>query len=168
MARKPRPQQQTDAARTGSSGSGKLDAPGPAPPRGNQTPPRETSRPDLRRTRARLARERAEAVERLAALRQYPEFEAGTTARGNESTVEEGDAVQASAQRDVSFAARERLETRIGRLGAALERIERGEYGRCTHCGRDIETERLQAIPEAALCLECQAWRERTARDTAA
>jgi RNA polymerase-binding transcription factor DksA len=37
----------------------------------------------------------------------------------------------------------------------ALARLERGEYSCCSRCGQDIETERLQAIPEADQCACC-------------
>lgn len=38
----------------------------------------------------------------------------------------------------------------------ALEKIEKGEYGKCELCGKKIPEERLEAIPYARLCLECQ------------
>ncbi|MGE0773723.1 MAG: TraR/DksA family transcriptional regulator [Sphingomonadaceae bacterium] len=37
----------------------------------------------------------------------------------------------------------------------ALERIERGTYGECVRCGSAIAVARLEARPEAALCIEC-------------
>src|SRR5262249_7951633 len=38
---------------------------------------------------------------------------------------------------------------------AALERIERGTYGRCEQCGKDIPEERLDALPYARHCAPC-------------
>ena len=38
----------------------------------------------------------------------------------------------------------------------ALKRIENGTYGKCTACGRQIESARLEAVPWAAYCLEDQ------------
>ena len=38
----------------------------------------------------------------------------------------------------------------------ALRRIEEGSYGKCTVCGREIEPDRLEAIPWAAYCLKDQ------------
>jgi DnaK suppressor protein len=37
-----------------------------------------------------------------------------------------------------------------------LRAREHGTYGVCEACGRQIPTERLQARPEATMCLECQ------------
>lgn len=38
----------------------------------------------------------------------------------------------------------------------ALERMEDGKYGICTICGRKISEERLEALPYATHCIECQ------------
>lgn len=37
----------------------------------------------------------------------------------------------------------------------ALRRIEDGTYGACILCGAEIAQARLDARPEAALCIEC-------------
>lgn len=37
----------------------------------------------------------------------------------------------------------------------ALANIKSGKYGRCERCGREIEPERLKAMPTATLCLTC-------------
>jgi DnaK suppressor protein len=37
----------------------------------------------------------------------------------------------------------------------ALDRIERGTFGRCENCGRDISRERLEALPYARYCMRC-------------
>lgn len=38
----------------------------------------------------------------------------------------------------------------------ALGRIEDGTFGKCAFCGRQIDEERLEAIPYARLCMECE------------
>lgn len=40
-------------------------------------------------------------------------------------------------------------------IGAALARIDNGTFGRCAKCGRPMSGERLDAVPHAALCIEC-------------
>jgi len=47
----------------------------------------------------------------------------------------------------------------------ALARIRAGSYGICQSCGRAIAVERLRAIPETPLCIDCQA-RIEEQRDT--
>ena len=41
-------------------------------------------------------------------------------------------------------------------IDEALWRIEKGTYGICQECGKQIPAERLAARPEATLCVDCQ------------
>lgn len=41
-------------------------------------------------------------------------------------------------------------------VDAALARVEAGTYGACKSCGKWIGAERLEALPAAALCIDCQ------------
>lgn len=57
-------------------------------------------------------------------------------------------------EKDVSVAGHWR--GMIGRIDEALDKMERGTYGECDRCGREIGTERLDAVPYAIYCMECQ------------
>ncbi|MCG2634456.1 MAG: TraR/DksA family transcriptional regulator [Gammaproteobacteria bacterium] len=43
----------------------------------------------------------------------------------------------------------------IDRINLALERIDNGTYTRCSSCGKSINPERLQAVPDSTLCINC-------------
>jgi DnaK suppressor protein len=43
----------------------------------------------------------------------------------------------------------------IGQYQHAIERIDQGRYGICEDCELPIETERLEALPQATRCKEC-------------
>ncbi len=45
----------------------------------------------------------------------------------------------------------------LSQVNAALTRIAEGTYGTCVSCGKEIATRRLEALPYATLCIECQA-----------
>ncbi|MFT6426057.1 MAG: RNA polymerase-binding transcription factor DksA [Celeribacter sp.] len=45
----------------------------------------------------------------------------------------------------------------IVKIDAALERIERGDYGVCASCGGDISAERLDVLPYTPMCKTCAA-----------
>jgi DnaK suppressor protein len=47
---------------------------------------------------------------------------------------------------------------------AALARMAQGDYGLCEGCGAPIGLARLEILPEATLCIDCQAAEERHAR----
>ena len=48
-----------------------------------------------------------------------------------------------------------RREAERGRLLAALERLEDGEFGYCDDCGDEIARGRLQLDPAALKCVDC-------------
>ena len=37
----------------------------------------------------------------------------------------------------------------------ALERIDKGTYGKCESCGKDIGEARIMAIPYSTICINC-------------
>ncbi len=49
-------------------------------------------------------------------------------------------------------------------LNLALERLEKGEYGICVQCNKEINHERLEAVPHARLCIECKSKEEQLKR----
>ena len=50
----------------------------------------------------------------------------------------------------------------------ALKKYEAGTYGICDMCSRPIEPARLEALPQANLCLECKARQAKNARSRTA
>ena len=57
-------------------------------------------------------------------------------------------------QRDLAL--RERADHQLALVDEALARIEGGTFGSCLECRRPIALERLQALPWAARCIDCQ------------
>jgi RNA polymerase-binding transcription factor DksA len=56
------------------------------------------------------------------------------------------------------------LQAEAENVEVALERLSKGDYGKCVDCGKEIPRERLEAIPEAIRCIEDQARYEATLR----
>jgi len=52
-------------------------------------------------------------------------------------------------------------EQMLEAIDEALSRIDRGTYGRCEDCGNDIPDDRLELLPFASRCVECEEKRER-------
>ena len=57
-------------------------------------------------------------------------------------------------EKDVSL--RDNMRSVVGRIDEALGKIDRGTYGECDRCGREISIGRLDAVPWAIYCVECQ------------
>jgi DnaK suppressor protein len=41
-------------------------------------------------------------------------------------------------------------------IDEALGRLDAGTYGTCVHCGQPVQEKRIEAVPWARHCLECQ------------
>ena len=52
-------------------------------------------------------------------------------------------------------AVKQTLDRVLKRITKALSLLNLGKYGKCEKCGKQIEQKRLEAMPEAFLCISC-------------
>lgn len=71
------------------------------------------------------------------------------------------DRASAETDRALELRTRDRARKLIGKIDAALERIENGTYGYCEETGEPISLRRLEARPIATLSIEAQERHER-------
>ncbi|HEY3024627.1 MAG TPA: TraR/DksA C4-type zinc finger protein [Pyrinomonadaceae bacterium] len=92
---------------------------------------------------------------------QVQEAEAYSRERDSEATQDPADMAANAYTKEllVSMSANDRRMLDL--IDEALERIQRGKYGKCIHCGSPILEKRLQAVPWARHCLRCQDLNER-------
>ena len=64
-------------------------------------------------------------------------------------------------EREKDLAIGESVQHTLHKVINALEKLDRGTYGRCDVCSRPIKKARLRALPFATLCMECQSRLER-------
>lgn len=57
-------------------------------------------------------------------------------------------------QRDLAL--RDKARSQLAAVEAAIARVDGETYGRCVSCGNAIAPERLEAIPWADRCIDCQ------------
>jgi DnaK suppressor protein len=67
---------------------------------------------------------------------------------------------------EIRSALLDRRSRQIAQVEAALDQLDRGEYGLCHDCGAFIGLARLRALPFAQRCASCQARAERRANST--
>ena len=72
-----------------------------------------------------------------------------------------GDVATETFDRELDAGLEENAEHVLAAIDAALARIDAGTYGTCERCGNPISEERLDAIPYATLCIDCQRRAER-------
>ncbi|PYS35864.1 MAG: hypothetical protein DMG14_26005, partial [Acidobacteria bacterium] len=61
-----------------------------------------------------------------------------------------------SHNRDLLCNLHEGSFARLRSIEEAMEALDRGQYGECVRCGKDINEKRLLAVPWATLCIRCQ------------
>jgi RNA polymerase-binding protein DksA len=108
-----------------------------------------------RETHLRQAEDLAAEAEALAAERG-----SGDTQFDEESG--EGDTLNVERERDLALSASARAA--VEEIDRALARMEAGTYGVCERCGNKIAVARLEALPYAALCIDCKSRAERPRR----
>lgn len=63
--------------------------------------------------------------------------------------------------KNVMLAVSENESRQLALIDEALARVEDDEYGECQNCSKQISPKRLEAIPWARYCLDCQELVER-------
>jgi DnaK suppressor protein len=66
----------------------------------------------------------------------------------------EGDTV--NVERDHLAVVASDAQARVVEIDAALSRVDAGTYGLCEACAKPIPRARLEALPEATLCVACK------------
>lgn len=77
------------------------------------------------------------------------------SSRDSEPAIDPNEAADQIEELATNVPVVENLETRYREILAALDRIEKGTYGKCSNCNDDIPLERLEANPAADTCLNC-------------
>ena len=83
-----------------------------------------------------------------------------------QGTADPEDAATADLLVDLNLAEIDRDIVELRAIRDAIERVKSGRYGICERCGEQIGPARLEALPHAALCIECQTRAERGVTQT--
>jgi len=70
-------------------------------------------------------------------------------------------------EQTVGVALQRKVETTLEEVGRALAKLDDGTFGLCEACGARIDRARLEALPYAKHCLNCQSRQERKGVRTA-
>ena len=107
----------------------------------------------------RLKEEREQTLLELARLRETLKTEVDPDA-------DEGD--PDLVEREKAMALVQGMERKLDAIEYALRQTQDGTYGICERCGKSIDPARLEAMPQATLCVQCKAIAERQSRVGAA
>jgi DnaK suppressor protein len=102
---------------------------------------------DLDAVRAALLAERAHLLEEVGETIVAPgQMTYGSQAAAASQVFEQ--------QRDLAL--RDRATAQMALVDDALARLDDGTFGACVRCGKPIPPGRLEALPWAAFCIDCQ------------
>jgi DnaK suppressor protein len=114
--------------------------------------------PDQLAAVRRLLEERRDDTRgRVAQLAKRPELGA---AQGFGKRI--GDGTVEAISRLTEIGVGSSLESGLARTERALAKLDEGTYGICDACGEPIAPARMEAIPDAVLCVACAATQRRT------
>jgi len=130
--------------------------------------PRPASRPAAAAGRAERAEPSVEITGRLSVFRQRLEKKRSdllalyradlrTGQESNDSPTEDiVDRANNAYSRELTYSLSDTERGLVLQIEEALAQIESGTYGRCAHCGQPVAPARLEAVPWARLCIDCQ------------
>ena len=112
----------------------------------------------------KLKKEKAELLAKLEQLRALGQPSAERKEGSPFGKREEG--ADEASELEKRLALEERLGESLNEVEHALQKYEDGTYGLCDSCGQTIERARLEAIPQASLCLNCKAQQAKETKGT--
>jgi DnaK suppressor protein len=110
----------------------------------------KTVKKDNEKTRKRLVEKRDELLKDLVKNREVSEEST------DESAQDMADRATSAYTKEFAYSLSETDRRTLLLIDEALERLEVGTYGICIHCGSPCQEKRLEAVPWARHCLDCQ------------
>ena len=98
-----------------------------------------------------LLRQREETMARVRSIANNQNSE-GLSTPGDEM-----DVARSLADVETHASLIENAENKVRRIDSAFVQLELGDYGICANCGEEIPLARLEAVPFAIYCVDCQA-----------
>lgn len=112
--------------------------------------PAKSVKKDNEKTRKRLLQKREELLQDLVKNREVSEETI------DESAQDMADRATSAYTKEFAYSLSESDRKVLLLIDEALERLEAGNYGICVHCGQLCQEKRLEAVPWARHCLDCQ------------
>lgn len=113
--------------------------------------------PFLSKQKTALEAEREEYLGQAQSLRDEAEQMAQDAEPGDTQFDDEsGEGGTANVDREHNLRLVSQAMAVVDEIDHALAKMEKGTYGLCEHCGKQIAKPRLEALPFASLCVDCK------------
>ena len=110
--------------------------------------------------RTELERRREELVTQIARLNAPREEGMAAIGFGKRA----GDFTAIATEQEERAVTAEQLDAQLDVVNRAIAKLDDDSYGRCDDCGEPIGAARLEALPTAVRCVNCQSGSRRAAR----
>ena len=122
---------------------------------------KEVTTTNLKIIRLRLEKDRKRLTEQLEQLRASRPTD--NRREGSPFGKREEEATE-TAELENRMALEKRIIDQLAGIDNALDKFEKGSYGICESCGKSIDPARLEALPQATLCMSCKATQAKNAK----
>ena len=110
----------------------------------------EAPRDGYQALRERLQNQRAEIIN------MYKQDLRAGQESADDGTEDIVDRANNAYNRELMFSLSDNERATLLQIENALRRMDEGSYGRCANCGQMISVKRLEAVPWARFCIDCQ------------
>lgn len=104
-------------------------------------------------TKTELAKFKSILLEKQAELERFVRNRDGIAIEKAADAIDE---VQHATERELAIRNLDRETILLRNVRGGLRRIEDGSYGVCMHCDEEINLKRINAVPWAPYCIQCQ------------
>ena len=116
---------------------------------------------NLKMVRLRLENDHKRLVEQLEQIRASRSID--ERREGSPFGKREEEATE-TAELENRMALEKRVLDQLAEVDKALDKFEKGNYGICESCSKPIDPDRLEALPQATLCMSCKAAQSKNAK----
>jgi RNA polymerase-binding transcription factor DksA len=114
------------------------------------------TREDINRFTQELTKEKGSLIGKLSRLSEAQDQSRSSTVSDSGDDNQSADSATQIVDREMTMTVIQKLQDKLDKVSNSLDRIYLGQYGTCSKCSGNISKERLEAIPTAQFCLQCE------------
>lgn len=127
-----------------------------SPPKAKRPPKAQSAKGVERRQWAALRKQLIEKrAATLQAMKKISDFEVSN------EVGDEADQAGQSLEKELQFELSDNERNQLDQIEGALRKMDKGTYGLCEQCQKEIPKPRIEALPFARYCIACQGSAER-------
>ena len=103
-----------------------------------------------------LAKEKESLIQKITRLSEMQDQARSSTVSESGDDNQSADSASQIVDKEMTMSVIHKLQDKLDKVTHSLDRIYLGDYSTCSKCNGNISKERLNAIPTAQYCLQCE------------